>query len=266
MNIFRISIQKNDIIRAASTNNVLKKIKPTTVQQVKLNQKRNYTNNKIKSVQSVSIPRHTFSTSFFVTPQFYSGGHPSLNSSFYRSSSNLYKSNSTTEIIPKPVLRKNVNRNIHNCYGFFNTEKKLSLYDSIFRDRSKIFRRSKKDIVDNKVNILYGDQIGQMNKIRIERENKMKFDSLNSLKKVEKQVNDLKESVSFYKCIMDYAYPEYVIEKNKVFSQGKKKMYLVPSEPEFKKIDSEIMENNKKRSKYLLKSIKIKKVTKALVV
>ena len=93
----------------------------------------------------------------------------------------------------------------------------------------------------------------------------IKYDSLSSLKKVEKQVKDLKESVSFYKCIMDYAYPEYVIEKNKVFSQGKKKMYLVPSEPEFKKIDSEIMENNKKRSRYLLKSIKIKKVSSFVV-
>ena len=258
MNIFRISIQKNDI----SSNKVQKKLEHG-IEKVKVAQRRKYTNkNTIKSIPSVSFPRHTFSTSFFVTPQFYSGGQPSLNSSFYRSGSKFYKSKSTTDIIPKPVLRKNVNRNIHKHFGLFSTEKKLSLYDSIFRDRSKIFRRKKKDIIDNKLNILNTKYNDQNNKIKVD---EMKHDSLSSLKKVEKQVKDLKESVSFYKCIMDYAYPEYVIEKNKVFSQGKKKMYLVPSEPEFKKIDSEIMENNKKRSRYLLKSIKIKKVSSFVV-
>ena len=258
MNIFRISIQKNDI----TSSKVQKQFEPR-IEKVKLTQRRNYTNKKtIKSIPSVSFPRHTSSTSFFVTPQFYSG-QPSLNSSFYRSGTKFYKSNSTTDIIPKPVLRKNANRNIHKNFGLFTTEKKLSLYDSIFRDRSKIFRIKKKDIIDNKLNILNAEQNSQSNKIKVD---EMKHDSINNLKKVEKQVKDLKESVSFYKCIMDYAYPEYVIEKNKVFSQGKKKMSLVPSEPEFKKIDMEIMENNKKRSRYLLKSIKIKKVTKAFVV
>ena len=70
MNIFRISIQKNDI----SSNKVQKKLEHG-IEKVKVAQRRKYTNkNTIKSIPSVSFPRHTFSTSFFVTPQFYSGG------------------------------------------------------------------------------------------------------------------------------------------------------------------------------------------------
>lgn len=212
--------------------------------------------------------RKTFSTSFSYSktkePIMHhsccSVDFPSVNSSFYYSSNNFYKPNSTSDIFIKQNKQKTKKIKKSNKFG---------LYKYIFRDRNNIFPLKKQVIIDNKLNINYAEnqeqydkKIIKMNKIKLARGEKITHDSISNLSKTKKKLEKMKESVSFYKSIIDYAYPDYVIEKNKIMSQGKKKKYLIHYEPEFKKIDDEKLADKQKRSQLLLRSLKIKKITK----
>ena len=214
------------------------------------------------------INRKTFSTSFsysktkepIIHSSYFSVDYPSVNSSFYYSSNNFYKPNSTSDIFIRQNKQKTKIIKNSNTFG---------LYKYVFRDRNKIFPLKKKDIVDNKLNINYAEnqeqydkKILRMNRMKLARGEKINHDSISNLAKTKKKVEKMKESVSFYKSIMDYAYPDYVIEKNKVMSQGKKKKFLIHYEPAFKKIDDEKLADKQKRSQLLLKSLTIKKITK----
>ena len=71
--------------------------------------------------------------------------------------------------------------------------------------------------------------------------------------------NTIKNSVSFYKCIIDYTYPEFTVEKNKMLNKSLYKN-LLTSKPYYLKIDKQIQNYEKNKLNYLQQSFKIKKL------
>lgn len=148
---------------------------------------------------------------------------------------------------------------------FGSPRKEEDLYKTIFQNRPKVFTE-KKEIINNKYNIFYAEneQNYQRNLVRINKEKKSKGKSLVQdtffvNKRVKQKMYKMKDTISFIKCIVDYAYPNLMTVKNKLSSNIKPDA-LLQSIPIYKQKDLQLKQKENVRKEYLLSSFRIKKV------
>ena len=185
--------------------------------------------------------------------------------------------NPRTNINRKILVQNNNNSDnksnkekIFNFSGFKNTPIKVKenedlLYKVVF-ETNTLFNSEKKNIIDNKLNMIYAENEEQYKKI-IEREYKRllsegkKVKSKNIAPSIKLKIGEAKDRIHFMKGIMDYAFPGFVLYKIKLIqkrlkNQKNKGINLECfSGTEIRDKDKKIRNNSRKE--YLLKSIKL---------
>ena len=148
---------------------------------------------------------------------------------------------------------------------FGSPRKEEDLYKTIFHNRQKVFTE-KKEIINNKYNIFYAEneQSYQRNLIKINKEKKNKGkspvqDTFFVNKRVKQKMYRMKDSISFIKCIVDYAYPNLMTVKNKLSSNIKPDA-LLQSTPIYKQKDLQLKQKEHLKQQYLLSSFRVRKV------
>ena len=142
------------------------------------------------------------------------------------------------------------------------------LFKRIFYDDKKKDQFKNKEVIDNKLNIIYAENQAQYYKNLVKFNNMLKQNGKKILHEVGPTVTDIKLSkiknkMSFMKKIVDYAYPNMVLtrvrESEKVI---RKKILSEEKLPPFKKADELTKQNNIHLGNLLKKSIKIKIINK----
>ena len=142
------------------------------------------------------------------------------------------------------------------------------LFKRIFYEDKKKDLLKNKEIIDNKLNIIYAENQSQYYQNLIKFNNILKQNGKKVLHEVGPTVTDIKLSkiknkMSFMKKIVDYAYPNMVLarvrESEKVI---RKKILSEEKLPPFKKADELTKKNNIHLGNLLRKSIKIKIINK----
>lgn len=142
------------------------------------------------------------------------------------------------------------------------------LFKRIFYDDKKKDQLKNKEIIDNKLNIIYAENQSQYYKNLVKFNNMLKQNGKKILHEVGPTVTDIKlnkikNKMSFMKKIVDYAYPNMVLarvrESEKVI---RKKILSEEKLPPFKKADELTKKNNIDLGNLLRKSIKVKIINK----
>ena len=126
------------------------------------------------------------------------------------------------------------------------------IYKSVFNHQNKIFK-NKINLIDNKFNIINNSKFFSKNK------NNLKEIREKNLNDIKNKLKKIKKSVSFFKCVIDYTYPEFSVEKNKILNKSLSKN-LLNSKPYYLVVDEQIENLKKIKLKYLQQSFKIKKI------
>ena len=166
----------------------------------------------------------------------------------------LKRNNSTNNFnLTNSLKNYDFNKNKNNNLNNIDNDNKI--YKNVFNHRNKIFK-TKFHLIDNKLNLInvhkYSHSASKHKYNLIENKEK----NLNNIKNL---LNTIKNSVSFYKCIIDYTYPEFTVEKNKLLNKSLYKN-LLTSKPYYLKIDKQIHKYEKEKLNYLQQSFKIKKL------
>ena len=168
----------------------------------------------------------------------------------------LKRNNSLNNFILSHSLKNNEifkNNNFNNNNYIENDNNKL--YKTVFNHQNKIFKK-KIHLIDNKLNLMTFHKNNHSASIDKYKLMEKKEKNLNNIKNL---LNNIKNSVSFYKCIIDYTYPEFTVEKNKLLNKSLYKN-LLTSKPYYLKIDKQIQNYEKNKLNYLQQSLKIKKL------
>ena len=115
--------------------------------------------------------------------------------------------------------------------------------------------------IDNKLNINYAENIEQYNE-KLEKNNLIFLKEGKKIKhKVgenycEKQTKKMNHSTNFIKCIIDYAYPDMILYKTKIFEETfKKKFFKLPP---FVQSDKDLLNKENQLKDYLSQALVIK--------
>ena len=139
------------------------------------------------------------------------------------------------------------------------------LFKKIFYD-GDIRRLKRRDVIDNKLNIIYAENQKQYIKNLMKFNEKIKSKGRRMLHVVgptptEGKLNIITNKMNFMKKIVDYAYPNMVLarvrESEKAYKKNKKKSLSEINLPPFKRAEINIKQNNKYLGDYLRQSIKI---------
>ena len=142
------------------------------------------------------------------------------------------------------------------------------LFKRIFYDDKKKDKLKNKEIIDNKLNIIYAENQTQYYKNLVKFNSMLKQNGKKILHEVGPTITDIKlgkikNKMNFMKKIVDYAYPNMVLarvrESEKVI---RKKILSEERLPPFKKVDEITKKNNINLGNMLRKSIKIKIINK----
>lgn len=139
---------------------------------------------------------------------------------------------------------------------------KYDYHSKIFHDKDKIFKKHTSNF-DNKLNIryaeneaVYQEQLKIINKKRLMKKKALIHDSTPNLLLVNKQLGDIKEIISFIKCVTNFAYID--IESEKIRLQtNKRQLFKTKSAPCYIEIDKEIKRRDINKGKFLEKLLVI---------
>lgn len=143
---------------------------------------------------------------------------------------------------------------------------KKDFYKEVFRNKDKIFLKKQRDIINNKLNIIYAENeehyqrnLKNINNASLKSSSIIKHDPIPNIERVKKQLSTIKDKVTFVKCVFDYAYPDYVMLKNKISFDIKYKVNQ-NFKTEMEKADLKKIVSNQKKTNILQGAICIKHI------
>ena len=164
-----------------------------------------------------------------------------------------------------PYIRKNNYIPYTNIISPFSLQsRKEFFYKKIFFNyinQQKKKMQEKFKPIDNKLNINYAENIEQYNE-KLEKKNLIFLKEGKKIKhKVgenycEKQTKKMNHSTNFIRCIIDYAYPDMILYKTKIFEETfKKKFFKLPP---FVQSDKDLLNKENQLKDYLSQALVIK--------
>ena len=164
----------------------------------------------------------------------------------------LKRNNSLNNFI---LSHSSKNNELYKNNNYNNNENDNNkIYKNVFNHQNKIFK--KKFHFDNKLNLM---TFNKNNHSASKDKYKLIEKKERNLNNIKNLLNNIKNRVSFYKCIIDYTYPEFTVGKNKILNKSLYKN-LLTSKPYYLKIDKQIHNYEKNKLNYLQQSFKIKKI------
>ena len=222
--------------------------------------------NEDKSQNLFLSPNRTRSTFYSKNSPLSLNGTPlNFHSNNSSMSSTIVHSPSDMSSISHKRLFSDPKKKIENLFKQ-NLPPKKDFYKEVFRNKDKIFITKQKDIINNKLNIIYAENeehyqrnLKKINNSSLKTSSIIKHDLIPNIDRINKKLSTIKDKVTFVKCVFDYAYPEYVMLKNKIGFDIKHKLNK-NFKTEMEKADLQKIISNQRKTNILQGAVHIKHI------